>query len=320
MVYARGISVTMMKKAMNTFIYLTPRISGFKSCRPRHLFILILAIIILSAYFNKPLQAQEFDIRENTNVIPWRFATALGSGIYGIGEENTIYVFRFQPKFTKYFSEERAEEERTLLLEFKFPVAFGVVHFNIVEGKFPSNFQNISFAPGAEIQIPVTRRWTLRPFGHVGWSRELSEGGESAWLYWAGVKSLLTFESGAFDFGLVNTLTRMGYNPDRGESQSLSLLGTGLEIDHPLGNLKSGGDQLFLKSHVYNFWYLDRIELFLSPDRDPAQLRMEWEVGLAIGKRGKLKIWLFKFDRIGIGYRFSEYTKGIRFFVNSYFN
>ena len=282
--------------------------------------VLCVIFAILSFGLASSLRGQQEARRESTNVIPWAFAVAIGSGVYGIGDENTIFVFRVQPRFSKYSSDEKAPGERRLKLEFKLPLALGVHHFNIIQGDFPSNLRNISFAPGMEIQIPVTRRWTLRPYGHIGWGRELASNGESAWIYWGGLKSLLTFDAGNFDLGLVNILSRMGYNPNRGEAQHLSLLITGLEIDHPLGNLKSGGDQLYLKSHVYNFWYLDRFELFLSPDSDPVELRTEWEIGLAIGKMGKIKIWLFKFDRIGIGYRFSDYTKGIRIFFTSYFN
>jgi hypothetical protein len=266
------------------------------------------------------ISAQQTATREDTNVIPWAFAVAIGSGIYGIGDNNTIYVLRMQPRISKYFSEETIPGEHRLKLEIKLPVAFGVQNFDIIQGDFPERLQNISFAPGVEVQIPVTTRWTLRPHVHFGWGKEMGSDGESAWIYWGGLKSLFSFGAGKFDFGLVNSLTRGGYTPNMGKARHLSVLGTGLEIDHPLFNLKSGGDQLYLKSHVFNFWYFDQLELFLSPDRDPVQLRMEWEIGLAIGKIGKLKIWLFKFDRIGIGYRFSDYTKGIRIFVNSYFN
>jgi hypothetical protein len=279
-----------------------------------------LFLVILFFSVEKPMSAQVTATREDTSIIPWAFAVAIGSGIYGIGEENTIYVIRAQPRISIYFSEERTPGERRFKLEFKLPVAIGVHHFDIIRGEFPSSLQNISFAPGVEVQIPVTSRWTLRPHVHFGYGRELASDGESAWIYWAGLRSLLTFGVGKFDFGLINTLTRGGYTPNMGEAQNLSMLGTGLEIDHPLGSLKSGGDQLYIKSHVFNFWYLDQLELFLAPDRDPVELRMEWEIGLAIGKKGKLKIWLFKFDRIGIGYRFSDYTQGIRIFFGSYFN
>lgn len=288
--------------------------------RKRTLSILCLFCVILISGVEKPMSAQDTMSREDTSMIPWAFAVAIGSGIYGIGEENTIYVIRVQPRISKYFSEEKAPGERRLKLEVKLPVAFGVQDFDIIRGNFPSSLQNLSFAPGVEVQVPVTSRWTLRPHAHIGWGRELAGDGESAWIYWFGLRSLLTFGTGKFDFGLVNTLTRGGYTPNRGEAQDLSILGTGIEIDHPLGNLKSGGDQLYLKSHVYNFWYHDKLELFLSPDKGPVELRMEWEIGLAIGKKGKLKIWLFSFDRIGVGYRFSDYTKGLRIFFASYFN
>lgn len=310
----------MCNRAMTILISLTCRFAGPKSHGKNAVFISILIAFILGTGLDQPLRAQEDTSSAITSVIPWGFAVALGSGIYGIGDDSTIYIFRLQPKLSKYFSEETYPGERRLSLEFKFPVALGVLHFDIIRGNFPSSLQNISFAPGVEVQIPVTRRWTLRPFGHFGWGRELTKGGESAWMYWAGIKSHLAFEAGKFDFGLVNSLARMRYTSSRGKAYSLSPLGTGLEIDHPLGKLKASGDQLYLKSHVYNFWYIDRLELFLSPDQNPVELRMEWEIGLSVGKKGKLKIWLFKFDRIGLGYRFSDYTKGIRIYFSSYFN
>ena len=136
-------------------------------------------------------------------MIPWTFAVILGSGIYGIGDENTIYVIRIQPRLSKYFSDETTPGERRLKLEVKLPVAFGVHDFNLIQGDLPSSLQNISFAPGVEVQIPVTRRWTLRPHAHFGWSRELASDGESAWIYWAGIRSLFTFGAGNFDFGLL---------------------------------------------------------------------------------------------------------------------
>jgi hypothetical protein len=288
--------------------------------KKRVLSVLGLIFAILSFGLAIPLRAQEEMSREDTSMIPWTFAVIVGSGIYGIGEENTVYVIRVQPRISKYFSEETTPGERRLKLEFKFPVALGGQKIDVFRGDFPTSFQNISFAPGVEVQVPVSRRWTLRPHAHLGWGRELASDGESAWIYWAGIKSLLTFRASKFDFGLVNTLIRGRYAPNRGNAQNLSILGTGLEIDHPLGSVKSGGDQLYLKSHVFNFWYFDQLELFLAPDRNPVELRTEWEIGLAIGKKGKLKIWKFSFDRIGIGYRFSDYTQGIRIFFTSYFN
>ena len=63
------------------------------------------------------MSAQVTVTREETNMIPWAFAVAIGSGIYGLGEENTIYVIRAQPRISLYFSEETTPGERRLKLE-----------------------------------------------------------------------------------------------------------------------------------------------------------------------------------------------------------
>jgi len=91
---------------MKILIFLICRLAGPKSYRKNTVFILILISILLGIGLDQPLRAQEVTTRENTSVMPWGFAVALGSGIYGIGDDNTIYIFRLQPRITKYFSEE----------------------------------------------------------------------------------------------------------------------------------------------------------------------------------------------------------------------
>jgi len=48
-------------------------------------------------------------------------------------------------------------------------------------------------------------------------------------------------------------------------------------------------------------------------------LGSEWEIGLAVGKAQRIKLWLFRIDRIGLGYRFSPESNGIRIYFSSYF-
>jgi len=287
----------------------------------RLVIILTLTSVILTSVVDQPLIAQETQ-REETNVIHWAYAAAFGSGIYWVGDDRQIYVLRIQPRLTDDFPYNRDVEDRRIIVVFRIPVTFGLHNFksrDIIEGIFPTSIGQISLLPGVIVEIPVSGQWALRPFGNIGWGRELARGGESAWIYWGGIKSRLAYGIGKFDLALVNALASMGYTSNRGKTESLSMLATGFELDHPLGNLKSGGEQLFLKIQVMNYWYFDRIGLLLSPGKNPEKLGMEWDIGLAIRKKSRLKFWIFQFDQIGIAYRFSRRTKGIYLFFRTCF-
>jgi len=259
---------------------------------------------------------------EDFNLIHWAYAPAFGTGVYRVGENREVYVLRVQPMFTYRFKFETVFKDRELVLEFKLPVTFGVYNFNFTDllgGEFPDSVQQISFTPGVEIKLPVSNRWNLRFYGNLGYGSDTQGGGERAWIYWAGFMSRFVFPIKKLNLGIINGYGSFGYTPNHGKPGDLSRLMNGFELDIPLGRIGSSEKPFFLKSHVLNFWYYDRVDFLEDPQRKPVTIGSEWEIGVAIGKAQRIKIWLFNIDRIGVGYRFSTKANGVRIYFASYF-
>lgn len=259
---------------------------------------------------------------DDSNLIHWAFAPAYGTGVYRLGDDREIYVFRITPMFTHRFTMEKFFKDRDVLLEFRFPLTFGIHNFNLSEifkGVFPDSLHQISFTPGLELKLPVTTRWNLRIFGHLGYGSAIKQSGESALIYYGGIMSRLIFPIKDSTLGVLNGYATAGYTPSHGLSSDLSNLTNGVEFDFPIGRIGSSDKPFFLKTHVMNFWYFDNIDFFLKPGQKLESLEMEWEIGVAVGKAQRLRLWLFQFDRIGVGYRFSRQSTGIRIYFSSYF-
>lgn len=167
------------------------------------------------------------------------------------------------------------------------------------------NFGTVSVTPGVEVEVPVTKRWSLKPLAYAGWGTEI-DGPQSAWIYWAGLKSRYRLSSGDLDWSLVNSIEYIGYTPNEGASNDAVPIMVGLEFQRPMGNVRLGGHQVYLDWHATYTTYLDNLE-FLVRDVSISQVADTWELGLAFSKgKHKLKLWQLEWDRIGLAYRFSS--------------
>lgn len=111
-------------------------------------------------------------------------------------------------------------------LQLKVPVTFGFYDYSFDEaftGEFPDQVSTVSVMPGLEWEIPMSRRWTIKPYFSGGFGQELS-GRESALIYDFGIKSrFLLGEDNGVEFALVTTLTAAGYQPRGGPRGRLTL-------------------------------------------------------------------------------------------------
>jgi len=179
----------------------------------------------------------------------------------------------------------------------------------------------MSVTPGIDITIPINERWWLRPYAAVGWGSTFN-GSDSAWTYWAGVKSRYSFRHGKLDWALLNSVTYVGATPNRGSSENFWPLMAGLEFDYPLGTRKSGGEQLFLSWHgIYTTFENELDDVIGDATIDP--VTDQWEFGLSLRKeKSRIKIFFMKFDRLGLAYHFSTSGdfEGISFVFRSVFD
>jgi len=259
---------------------------------------------------------------EDFEPVHWAYASFFGTGWYSI--DGARSVFALQVPFRQTLRESSISEaaERKLGLEIRYPVTIGLHDVQDFGGIIDNdNFGTIAFAPGVELEIPINKRWYLRPFAHIGYGREL-EKGESAWVFYTGIKSRYVFPSkNKYEWSLLNGLYFGGYRPDEGRSDHMAVASMGVELLQPLNNAQLAGRPVDLHWNLM-YTFLGNKLHFNLPDGSVDPIQDHVELGFAVSLRdGPYKLWFLNVHRLGLGYRFStsgEFT-AITFHMRSWF-
>lgn len=267
-------------------------------------------VCVFLSLISTELRAQEgadVSVKADFEPVHWAYSSLFGTGWYDKKDSRSVFVLRVPPRQVLRTSSISDIGERKWGVEIKYPVTLGlhdVEDFgDLIEN---DNFGTISFAPGVEVEIPINKQWYLRPFAHVGWGKELDEGG-SAWIYYAGIKSQYEFPSESkYKWYLLNSLYYAGYSPDKGRSDHLSVAEIGTEFLQPLDKANIGGRPIDLHWKLMYAFMGNDIH-FNLPDGSFEPIKDQWEVSVQASFRdGPLKVWFINVHRLGIGYRFSS--------------
>jgi hypothetical protein len=265
-------------------------------------------------------------VAQETGTVPvhWAYSAYFGTGWYRVAGDRDVFVVRMTARWHRSEASIDSEGKRTLGYHIKLPVSLGLDSFDPDDPLEAVDFDNVTFLsvnPGIDIEIPINRVWSLRPYASVGYGDELGDG-QSAWTYWAGLKSRFSFQSGKLDWHLLNQVGFVGYTPNEGPEDTIWPVMAGLEFDYPLGEPRADGDQTLL--HWYGTYTLFGNDLEFSASQTvDKDIDDQWEVGAAIGRRNSpIPIWFLNFDRLGLGYRASSNgdLKGITFVFRSFFD
>jgi hypothetical protein len=155
-----------------------------------------------------------------------------------------------------------------------------------------------------EIEYPVSNRWHLRAYGHLGWGAEL-DSNETAWVYDAGLKSRFSFQNGNLDWAVVNGVFFAGFNEINSGSDSLGGMMAGLDFSYPIDLGSGTGQALKFNWDISYRWYENDLS-FPRTAATPVSIEDEWEVGVAIARQdGPIQIWFLDFQHLGLSYRFN---------------
>lgn len=260
----------------------------------------------------------------NSSLVHWAYSSYFGTGWYEVADDRDVYILRAAPRWELRAADLSENSERTLGVELRLSMTAGLDSLSlddIPDAIDLDNFASLSVAPEINITVPVTDRWTLRPYASVGWGRLLNSS-ESAWTYWAGIKSRYTFSKGKLDWALVNQLGYVGYSPSLGSSEDFWPVMSGLEFDYPLANYELQGEQLFASWHGTYTSFASDLNLDVVSG-SLASISDQWEFGFSLHKKDTpIKIAWFGFDRLGLAYRFSSSgdLKGISLVLRSAFD
>ncbi|MDX2417923.1 MAG: hypothetical protein QNK19_10735, partial [Xanthomonadales bacterium] len=253
--------------------------------------------------------------------VHWAYSSFFGTGWYQVEDTRSVFVVRVPIRQTLRTSSLTESGSRKLGVEIRYPVTVGLHDIEDLGGIIENdNFATASLTPGVELEIPINPRWYLRTLAHVGWGSDLRND-DSAWIYYAGIKSRYTFPARKYQWSLLAGLFYAGYTPDEGRSDHLAVAQVGTELRQPLNKVTFHGEPVDLHwTFMYSF--LGNELHFNLPDGtfDPIQDQVEFGIQLSLRNR-PFKFWFFDIHRLGVGYQFStsgQFT-AITLSMNSWF-
>lgn len=254
-----------------------------------------------------PIQGQE-DITppDDEDLANHAYTNDVGFGGYSVGEEQVSTV-RLPISHTI-----RSIEDEDWGVRLRLPISFGVYNFTFPDliGDLDSDrLKTLAVVPGVEFQVPLSQRWTLKPFQELGLGKDF-EGGDLFLLSTTGLKGIYTqpWKAVTFTFGsgVRYSLSRSSSGLNNDDFASVDV---GLDTRFPLGFGIKGRK---IDSSVYVIArHFFRTLVFQQPEGS-IEIERQYEVGLTFGTTPRPLVWKFRLPRIGVGYRFGENLRGVR--------
>ena len=278
---------------------------------------LCLGLVLLGVVAG-PVQdaAAQLDVQVN---LP--YAVQFGFGSYDVGGLS-VNVFRVPLQHTFALGPDE-DAWRLVLTGF-----LGYGHFSFESSvfgpKITASEDFVFVLPQAELQIPIRRWWTVKPFVAAGLGRTFNgtaaiEGGppgghvdveeEFVFLYAAGISNLFEFHVQEFLLSLGSKLAVAGDAAQSG-STNFGVLQNGVEVRHPLGFDVKGFVPDVGVSFIYYYFFPSA--KFSLPGESPLEVSNQFEFGINIGSATPTKLWFLNNPRIGVSYRFGDGLTGVR--------
>jgi hypothetical protein len=267
-----------------------------------------LVMVVVTA---SPAYGQARAVQDKQDLINWYYAATFGTGVYTSGDR-TVAVVQLPISYVL-----QPASEGTYGLTLKIPITLGVYDYDfnsVLGGNLPDRLSTLSVMPGLEWEIPLRRRWTVKPYFSGGMGHELS-GKESALIYDFGVRSRFVIgEDKGVEFAMVNLLTAAGYRPRGGPTHPFGVAGAGLDIVIPTNKMLFGRDALIGFTPIY-YYYFNSLS-FAKFDNAENRLREEFELAVSILSRRPWSLKFFDVDRVGLAIRTSGDITGVTLFTS----
>ena len=252
------------------------------------------------------------------------YAVQFGFGSYDVGGLS-VDVFRVPVQHT-FVLGPNEDAWRLALTGY-----LGYGHFSfessVLGPKVTASEDFVFVLPQAELQIPLRRWWTVKPYVAAGVGRtfngsaavEGTSGGEFhveegfVFLYAAGISNLFEFQLQDFVLSVGSRLAAAGdatIGPSRSPNTNYGTLQNGLEVRHPLGLDVKGLVPDVGVSFIYYYFFPSA--KFSLPGESPLEVSNQFEFGINIGSAKPAKLWIFNNPRIGVSYRFGDGLTGVR--------
>jgi hypothetical protein len=271
----------------------------------------ILLVVLPAGPAHAQAAGQARAVRDPQDLLNWYYAATFGTGFYTSGDRTVTVV---QLPFALGL---RTVADDGYGLRLKLPVALGVYDYDfddVLSGDLPGSLSTLSFLPGLEWELPLHRRWTVKPYFSAGVGKELG-GQESALLYDFGLKSRFRLgEDKGVEFALVTSLTAAGYRPRGGPTQPFGVLAVGLDLVIPTQRTLFGREAFVGLTPSYSY-YFNKVAFAEFDDADN-RLREQFEFAVSLMSRRPWTLKYFDIDRVGLAFRSSGEVFGVSLFTS----
>ena len=246
-------------------------------------------------------------VTEEATLINWWYSATFGTGFYKIGPAvATVIRFPFSYRV-------QSMEPGTIGVNLLAPVTVAAYHLNLHELNQFDLQQDVAAAsilPGAEVEIPMTERWRLKPFAQAGMGSEFSDPKLVAYMYTGGVRSLYRFAGDEYPVSLGNALFLAGYRVrDGSERQGLGAFQLGLNMGTPW-SIPLWDGPAYLNTHFISTAYYSKLA-FANPEPGQLAVYREYQVGFSFRTARPVSLLGFGADTLGLGFRFARGLRGL---------
>ena len=254
---------------------------------------------------------------EDTDPFHWAYAASLGAGVYRLGDGTEAQTYRGNFSVGLRTAQRDRAGVRLLL-----PAVVGLQNLDDIDLPIdrPSDeVEHAGFLPGIELEHLAGERWTLRSRAQIGYAEELEGAEQSARLAAVGLRSRVAFDGAHGQPALISGILWTAFDPSAGERRALLRLTAGVELDIRAARWRVRDSPMRWRPHVLKDWYYRPPPSLGYGDDDFERLDDEWQVGVAAAREDGFKILFLRFEAVGVAYRFSDHSDGLRLYLNSVF-
>lgn len=236
--------------------------------------------------------------------VHWAYATYFGTGWYQVADQQSAFIVNYAPRVYTAEADWPAAEDRKAVYTLRVPFALGVTRLDLedVPGLIdPDNFAAVSAGVRADIDMPLTGKFSLRPSAQLSYGTLIGES-DYAWTYRGDLRGRYSFRPGALDWSVIGAAGLVGYDANRGDDDGFTYAALGAEFAYPVPWFGSDDDQTLFHWHILYTDFLDRMEV-RGRLNQLEEVTNFWQAGFAFGKRDRpIKLWFLRFDRLGLAY------------------
>jgi hypothetical protein len=273
----------------------------------RYLRRLLAATCAAGALVSTGGRAQQQTVTEEATLINWWYSATFGTGFYKIGPAvATVVRLPFSYRLHEM-------EGGTVGVNLLAPVTVAAYHLNLHdlnEFNLHEDVAAASVLPGAEVEIPMTERWRLKPFAQWGMGTEFSDPPLYATMYTGGVKSLYRFPGNDYKVSLGNALFVAGYRiRDGSERQGIGVFQIGLNAETPW-TMDLWNGPAYFNTHLIATSYRSKLAF-----ANPEPVYREYQIGFSFRTARPVTFMGFGADTLGLGFRFANNVRGLSLYT-----